>query len=249
MDALELFHKEKEERIEGFAKNEQLKSTAAKWLQESMQSKYVYNFSWLGIPIIQNPQDILATQEIIWEVKPDLIIETGIAHGGSLVLSSSILELLEASGKVNNSKVLGIDIDIRKHNYDAITNHPMSKRITMFQGSSIDQDIIEKVYDFAKQARNILIFLDSNHTHQHVLAELNAYAPLVSLGSYCVVFDSFIEDLPKGFFNDKPWDVGNNPKTAIWEFLKTNDKFEMDKKIENKILATAAPDGFLKRVK
>lgn len=249
MDAIKQFEEERKDRINTNGKDEQLKDLASQWLTQSMMKQYVYNFSWLGRPIIQSPQDIMALQEIIWDVKPDMIIETGIAHGGSLILSASILTLLEACGEIENGQVLGIDIDIREHNKKAIENHPMSKKITMFEGSSIDENMIERVKKFAKQGKRILVCLDSNHTHEHVLAELEAYSSLVSIGSYCIVFDTLVEDMPTEFSKDRPWDKGNSPKTAVREFLKENDSFEIDKTIENKILVTVAPDGYLKRVK
>lgn len=224
-------------------------SESIKWCENSNKYNYTYNFSWLGRPIIQYPQDMIALQEIIWEVKPDMIIETGIAHGGSLIFSASMLTLLEACGEIENGKVLGIDIDIREHNKKAIETHPMSKKITMFQGSSIDEEMIQKVHEFAKSGKRILVCLDSNHTHDHVLSELKAYASLVSIGSYCCVFDTLIEDMPEGSFPNRPWDKGNNPKTAVWEYLKECDDFVIDKDIENKILITVAPDGYLKRIK
>lgn len=219
------------------------------FINKTSDTKYTYNFSWLGRPIIQFPQDMIALQEIIWEVKPDMIIETGIAHGGSLIFSASMLTLLEACGEIENGKVLGIDIDIREHNRKAIEAHPMNKKITMFEGSSINEEMIRKVHEFAKSGKRILVCLDSNHTHEHVLSELKAYAPLVSIGSYCCVFDTIIEDMPEGNFPDRPWDKGNNPKTAVWEYLKENDNFIIDKDIENKLLITVAPDGYLKRIK
>lgn len=219
------------------------------FVKDTADTKYTYNFSWLGRPIIQFPQDMIALQEIIWDVKPDMIIETGIAHGGSLIFSASMLTLLEACGEIEDGKVLGIDIDIREHNKKAIEAHPMSKKITMFQGSSIDEEMIQKVHEFAKSGKRILVCLDSNHTHDHVLSELKAYASLVSIGSYCCVFDTLIEDMPEGSFPNRPWNKGNNPKTAVWEFLKQNDNFVIDKDIENKLLITVAPDGYLKRVK
>ena len=196
----------------------------------------------MGRPIIQAPQDLVALQEIIFDVKPDLIIETGIAHGVSLIFYASMLELL---GK---GEVLGVDIDIRTHNFEEIVNHPMYKRISMIEGSSVDDKIADKVCAFAKGKKKILISFNSNHTHEHVLKELELYAHLVSVGSYCVVFDTVIEDMPDEMFPDRPWGKGNNPKTAVWEFLKNHDKFEIDKEIENKLLITVAPDGFLKRV-
>ncbi len=224
-------------------------SESIKWCENSNKYNYTYNFSWLGRPIIQYPQDMIALQEIIWDVKPDMIIETGIAHGGSLIFSASMLTLLEACGEIEDGKVLGIDIDIREHNKKAIEAHPMSKKITMFQGSSIDEEMIQKVHEFAKSGKRILVCLDSNHTHDHVLSELKAYASLVSIGSYCCVFDTLIEDMPEGSFPNRPWEKGNNPKTAVWKYLKENDNFVIDKDIENKLLITVAPDGYLKRIK
>ena len=218
-------------------------------VKDTADTKYTYNFSWMGRPIIQFPQDMIALQEIIWEVKPDMIIETGIAHGGSLIFSASMLTLLEACGEIENGKVLGIDIDIREHNKKAIEAHPMSKKITMFQGSSIDEEMIQKVHEFAKKGKKMLIILDSNHTHEHVLTELKAYANLASIGSYCCVYDTIVEDMPENSFPNRPWDKGNNPKTAVWEYLKECDNFVIDKDIENKLLITVAPDGYLKRVK
>lgn len=249
MDAIQQFEKEREERIKRNENDEKLKCLAGQWLQESMMKQYVYNFSWLGRPIIQSPQDMIALQEIIWDIKPDMIIETGIAHGGSLIFSASMLTLLEACGEIEDGKVLGIDIDIREHNKKAIEAHPMSKKITMYQGSSIDEEMIARVHEFAKQGKKILVCLDSNHTREHVLAELRAYTTLVSVGSYCIVFDTLVEDMPSEFSNDRPWDKGDNPKIAVWEYLKECDDFVIDKDIENKILITVAPDGYLKRIK
>lgn len=248
MNPIEQFEIERDELVKSNAGNSDLVYRSKEFLEKSAELNYSYNFSWLGRPIIQYPQDIVAMQELIWEVKPDMIIETGIAHGGSLIFSASMLTLLEACGEIESGVVLGIDIDIREHNRKAIEEHPMNKKITMFQGSSIDTEMIARVHEFAKKGKKILVCLDSNHTHDHVLAELRAYAHLASVGSYCVVFDTVIEDMPKGFY-DRPWDVGNNPKTAVWEYLKECDDFEIDKNIENKILITVAPDGYLKRVK
>jgi len=240
------------------------------WIRESIHHNYAQNFTWLGRPVIQVPQDIYAIQEIIWNVRPDLVIETGIAHGGSLILSASVLALLDYCDAASDNsaitpaestrRVLGIDIDIREHNRSAIESHPMSHKIDMIQGSSIATNVIEKVRSIASEHERILIFLDSNHTHEHVLAELEAYAPLTSKGSYCVVWDTGVEDLPKGLCADRPWGKGNNPKTAVWEYLRLlsdegrNDangdvlNFSIDKTIEHKIVITASSDGFLKRV-
>lgn len=209
--------------------------------------KYSYHFEWLGRPVIQYPQDIVAMQELIWSIQPDLVIETGIAHGGSLVFSASMLELNAACGGPQDAEVLGLDIDIREHNREAIESHPMFKRISMIQGSSIDPKIIDSVHQKAAEKERVLVCLDSNHTHDHVLAELQAYAPLVTPGSYCVVFDTIIEDLPKDMFPDRSWGPGNSPKTAVWEYLKTHPEFEIDQSIQNKLLITVAPDGYLRR--
>ena len=235
-----------------------LKNKSTEWFCMTADYKYSYNFEWQGRPIIQYPQDMMAMQELIWKIKPDLIIETGIAHGGSLIFSASMLALLDMSEaikhgevfdpKYSQRKVLGIDIDIRKHNREAIEEHPMASRIKMIQGSSIDPLIIEQVREVAQKHSKILICLDSNHTHEHVLMELKAYAPLTSIGSYCVVFDSVIQDMPDDMFLDRAWGRGNNPKTAVWEYLKSHSGFEIDQSIHDKLLITVAPDGYLKRI-
>ena len=252
------FQKEVTERVIEISKNGELHDTAAGFLRASTLPKYSYNFAWLGRPIIQYPQDIVAMQELIWQVKPDLIIETGIAHGGSLIFSASMLaqldicEAIEAGVSINpresRRKVLGIDIDIRAHNRAAIEAHPMASRIQMIQGSSIAPDVITQVHAIAAEYPRVLVCLDSNHTHDHVLAELEVYAPLVSTGSYCVVFDTIIEDLPESMFPDRPWGPGNNPKTAVREYLKSHPEFEIDRSIQHKLLITVAPDGYLKHI-
>lgn len=249
---------EMKERIETIATDVQLQGTAATFIYESAKQKYSYNFAWQGRPIIQYPQDMVAMQELIWSIKPDLIIETGIAHGGSLIFSASMLALLDMSDAIeahktldptaSQRKVLAVDIDIRAHNRAAIAAHPMASRIHMIQGSSIAADVVEQVRAFASNYRRVLVCLDSNHTHDHVLAELNAYAPLTSVGSYCVVFDTVVEDMPKELFPDRPWGPGDNPKTAVWEYLKTHQEFEIDESIPHKLLITVAPDGYLKRI-
>ena len=245
----EEFKKFVSDNIQSLGEDRELYHLSRKWLCDSGRYNYVYNFTWLGHPIIQLPQDIVAMQEIIWKVKPDLIIETGIAHGGSIIFSSSMLALLEKTNQIEKGLVVAIDIDIREHNRIDIENNPLSSSIKMIQGSSVDEDVIEQVHSIAANYKRVLVVLDSNHTHDHVLNELDAYAPLVSVGSYCVVFDTCIEDTPDDFYSDRPWCKGNNPKTAVWEYLKKNDDFEIDKTIENKLLITAAPDGFLRRIK
>lgn len=226
------------------AADSELQRVAHDLFLRSCDYRYSYNFSWMGRPIIQYPQDMLAMQEIIWAVQPDLIIETGIAHGGSLVYYASLLELQGKDGLV-----LGIDIDIRAHNRAAIEAHPMARRIQMIEGSSIDAGIVDRVADVARSRKRILVTLDSNHTHEHVLKELQLYSPFVTEGSYLVVFDTVVEDMPKSMFPDRPWGPGDNPKTAVHEFMRTNDRFVIDNQIENKLLLTVAPDGYLRCVK
>ena len=245
-------------RIDAISRNESLKTRAAEFLQASVQPQYSYNFAWMSRPIIQYPQDIVAMQELIWSVRPDLIIETGIAHGGSLIFSASMLALLDMTDAIESGvsmdpssssrKVLGIDIDIREHNRAAIEAHPMASRITMIEGSSVATDVVAQVREIAARHRRVLVFLDSNHTHAHVLEELEAYAPLTSVGSYCVVFDTLVEDMPADLYPDRPWGPGDNPKTAVWEYLKSHNEFAIDTSIQNKLLITVAPDGYLKRL-
>ena len=230
---------------------------ADKFFIKSVEEKYSYRFSWLGRPIIQYPQDMIQIQELIWQVKPDAVIETGIAHGGSLIMTASLLALLDYCDAASNltlidpvlpkRKVLGIDIDIRTHNREAIESHPMASRIEMIEGSSIDDHVIDKVRQFAKKYKTVMVFLDSNHTHLPVLSELEAYGPLVSKGSYCVVFDTAIEDLPVELSGDRPWGPGNSPKSATFEYLKRHPEFEIDKEIDNKLLISVAKEGYLKK--
>lgn len=237
----DVFEKEKIENIRKIGQDAYLHNLSNDWVTGVSRYKYSYYFSWMGRPIIQFPQDIIAMQEIIWQVQPGLIIETGIAHGGSLIFYASMLELMGGNGHV-----LGIDIDIRQPNRLAIEQHPMFKRIRMIQGSSIDQRVAKQAYEFAKEKGKVLVALDSNHTHDHVLQELNLYSPLVTKDSYLVVFDTIIEDMPEDSFPNRPWGKGNNPKTAVRKFLETNHRFVVDKEIENKLLITVAPNGYLR---
>ena len=270
MNQILTFKKEVENNLEILSKDTSLQAFAMEFLKESGLRNYSYNFTALGRPIIQYPQDMVAMQELIWSVRPDLIIETGIAHGGSLIANAAALAQLDycdavqagktLDPKASKRKVLGIDIDMRAHNRAEIEKHPMVHHIDMIEGSSIAPDMVAKVYDYAKDFSTILISLDSNHTHDHVLAELKAYAPLTSIGSYCIVYDSSIEDMPEDMYNDRPWGKGNNPKTALHKYLKylgNEDikaadgkrlKLEIDKRIESKILITVAADGYLKRI-
>ena len=225
------------------SKDVEFKKLSQRWFDISLKYEYPYHFTWLGRPIIQYPQYILIVQELIWKIKPDLVIETGIARGGSLIFTASILELI---GKGN---VIGIDVDIRKHNREEIEKHPMFKRIKMIEGSSIDKKIVKKIFKLAERKKKILVLLDSSHTHSHVLEELKSYSPLVNKGSYVVVFDTVLEDMPKNSFPNRPWDKGDNPKTAVKEFVKKSNRFKIDIDIERKLMITSNPSGFLKCVK
>ncbi|MBU0750996.1 MAG: cephalosporin hydroxylase family protein [Gammaproteobacteria bacterium] len=252
------FDKEVAERVSANAKDEALRASTAAFMRTSITAKYSYNFSWLGRPIIQYPQDMAAMQELIWQIKPDLIIETGIAHGGSLIFSASMLALLDMCDAIESGKtfdprkpqrkVIGVDIDIRPHNRAAIEAHPMSSRIQMIQGSSIAPEIVAEVKAAASAYKRIMVCLDSNHTHEHVYEELKAYASLVTPGSYCVVFDTVVEDLPAELAFNRPWGPGDNPKTAVWKYLQDHAEFEIDRTIQDKLLITVAPDGYLRRV-
>ena len=244
MDKSKQFQDEVSARIESYADDEEFKKLAYEWMRLSMQKRYVYNFTWLGRPIIQSPQDVVAMQEIIWDVKPDLIVETGIAHGGSLMLWASMLEVIGGRGKV-----VGIDVEIREHNRLEIEKHPMFKRIELIEGSSVSDETLRQVREIAKDYTKIMVVLDSDHTHDHVKKELELYSDLVAVGSYLIAFDTFIEDMPPGFFPDRAWNVGNNPKTAVEEFLEKNTAFAVDRSIENKLMVTQAPGGYLKRIK
>lgn len=270
MDPVEHFRQLVASNIKGIGEDQSFKALTLDWLMAAIRHGYAQNFTWLGRPVIQVPQDLYAIQELIWTCRPDLIIETGIAHGGSLITSASMLAMLDycdavttgtvLDPKASRRKVVGVDIDIRPHNRSAIDAHPMRHKIELLQGSSVAPEIMDQIAKLAEGYDRIMVFLDSNHTHEHVLAELELYAPYVSPGSYCVVWDTGVEDLPEGFTADRPWGKGDNPKTAVWEYSKrlasegrtARDggklNFDIDLTIEHKISITAAPDGFLKRV-
>lgn len=247
MNENEKFENHNKKIIKQMNKDVGFLNLSKKWLLQSLKHQYSYHFTWLGLPIIQYPQDIIATQEIIWNVKPDLIIETGIARGGSLIFSASILQM------IGKGSVLGIDIDIRKHNKIAIKKHHLSKRITMIEGSSIDEKVVNKVKTIAKTKKRVMLFLDSNHTYEHVLKELELYSSLVKKGSYIIVFDTIIDDIPNNWWgkhiSTRPWNKKNNPKSAVKDFVLKNNRFKIDTIIDDKILLTVAPSGFLKCTK
>lgn len=232
-----------QEYVTAMQADEELKRLRAAVYASIAKYRYSYNFNWFGRPIIQLPEDIVTLQEIILDVKPDLIVETGVAHGGSLVLYASMLQLL------GRGEVVGVDIEIRPHNRQAIEGHPLSNRIKLIEGSSTSEQVVEQVRQIATDKRSVMIILDSDHTHEHVIRELELYSPLVTKGSYLVVFDTGIEDMPEGTYPDRSWGKGNNPKTAVWQFLKQNDRFEIDRALEARLLYTVAPDGYLRCVK
>ncbi|MGP6460879.1 cephalosporin hydroxylase family protein [Pseudomonas parakoreensis] len=241
-NVIKAFEAECHAEVNAQGQDKDLKALAQEFYNQSARHKYTYHFSWMGRPIIQLPQDMMAMQELIWRIKPDLVIECGIAHGGSIIYYASLLELQ------GHGEVLGIDRDIRAHNREAIESHPMIKRISMIEGSSLDPAVVEQVRQ-AATGKKVIVVLDSNHTHEHVLEELRFYAPLVSLDSYCVVMDTVVEDMPADAFPDRPWGPGDNPKTAVWAYLKENADFEIDQHMQDKLLITVAADGYLRRVR
>lgn len=244
MDPVKQFEVERKERIANQGKNKSLVQAGKAFFQETIYSQYSYNFNWFGRPIIQYPQDVMAMQEIIWEVKPDIIIETGIAHGGTVLFYASMLQLLGG-----DRQLVSVDIDIREHNRREIENHPLYRNVTMLEGSATDQTIVDTIYNFAEGRNNPLVVLDSNHTHAHCLREMELYAPLVRKGSYLVVMDTVIEDLSAPTYGNRPWGPGDNPKTAVYEYLKKDDRFKIDTSINDKLIMSVAPDGYLKCIK
>ena len=240
MNPIEEFKEEVRRNIAGLAGDKDVQALSRIWIREIARHRYAYNFTWLGRPVIQFPQDMMAIQELIWSIKPDVVIETGVAHGGSILFSASMLELVGGEGYV-----IGIDIDIRKHNRTEIEAHPLSRRVRLIEGSSVDDAVVSQVREMVGEGKKVLVILDSNHTHEHVLRELELFSPFVREGSYLVVYDTLIEDMPVDLVGDRPWGPGNNPKTAVWEFLETNKRFKIDKDLEAKLSITVAPDGYL----
>lgn len=244
MNPLEEFERLKRQNIAALGADEEAQRLSWEWLKRVSRHRYTYHFTWLGVPIIQIPQDIVAMQEIIWRIKPDLIIETGVAHGGSIVFYASLMELLGADGHV-----LGIDIDIRDHNRRVLESHPMRRRYTLVEAPSTGDAALAEVRRHASGRKTVIVCLDSNHTHEHVLNELRLYSPFVTPGSYLVVFDTVIEQFDAGSFPDRPWDKGNNSFTAVRAFLGETDRFELDGEIDARLMVSVAPQGYLKRIK
>lgn len=245
LDDEHLFEANARADIAAMKEDPDLTALARLWARAVGPHRYAYHFKWMGRPIIQVPQDICAMQELIWEIKPEVIVETGVARGGSLVFFASMLKLL---GDEASRKVIGIDIDIRPHNRRAIETHPMGKSIELVQGSSIDPEIVAQVKQSVGTASPVIVCLDSNHTREHVLEELRMYSPLVGKGSYLVVFDTLLEHLPPAFSAGRPWGPGNGPLSAIREFLAENRRFVVDDDLDAKLQITVAPGGFLRCV-
>ena len=239
----EPFDAKNRRHIKALSEDSELDKLTREWVVRAWRHQYAHHFRWLGRPIMQVPQDIIAMQEIIWKVKPEVIIETGVARGGTLIFYASMLALIG-----NDGETIGIDIALRKHNRDAIKKHLLADRIKVIQGSSIDQRVAKRVHDYVG-GRKTMVILDSNHTHAHVLEEMNLYHDMVQRGSYLLVSDTFLELFPPGYFQNRPWDKGNNPATAVQEFLKTNTRFRNDTEIANKLLITSSPTGYLKCIR
>lgn len=244
MSDIDDFKSRRLELIGNLERSADLSERAVSLLGDACKAGYTYVFDWMGLPIIQVPQDIIATQELIWRVKPGAIVETGIARGGSLAFSASMLQLLGGDGIV-----VGIDIDIRPHNRAAIESHPLAKRIKLVEGSSTERSTLERTVALLEGRKPVMVFLDSNHTEEHVLAELRLYAPLVGAGSYIVVFDTAIDQMPAGYYENRPWGPGNNPRSAVHKFIRESGRFEIDRASGAKLLLTCNPDGYLRCTK
>lgn len=244
-DPIKQFQEERAADIARMGQDAELRQKSLDWMLHADKYKYTYNFSWMGRPIIKYPNDMVVQQELMWKLKPDLVVETGIAHGGSIIFSAAMMEMMGIDGEV-----VGVDIDIRPHNRREIENHPMAKRITMFEGSSTDEELFAQVRKKAEGKKCVMVLLDSLHSHEHVYNELQLYPDLVTVGSYLILPDTFIELFPKGYYShNRPWDVGDNPMTAMRQFLQEDDRFEIDQEIDNKLMITEGINGYLKRVK
>jgi cephalosporin hydroxylase len=239
----EELEKSKRETATAAAKDDRLRKTALDFIVDSDKHGYGYQWTWLGLPMIQMPQDMIVTQEIIWQTKPDVIIETGIAWGGSVVLYASLLEL------VGKGEVVGIDLNLYDHVADQIMSYPFSKRIHLYKGSSTEPTIARKALSHVKPGQSVMVLLDSNHTHAHVLDELRIYAPHVTKGQYLVVSDTIVEDIPRQEHRTRPWGPGDNPKTALRAYLGETDRFEVDPYVNGKLLLTYSPEGYCRCIK
>ena len=253
MSDIDAFQRECEANIDAMGRDRELASLSRDWIAGSARHKYVYNWRWCGLPIIQLPPDVLVTQELVWDIRPDVIVETGVARGGSLTFSASLLAMLDAAEATGRTpattprRVIGIDIEIRSHNRRAIEAHPFAAMIQLVEGSSVDPVLVADVRNRIRTGDRVLVILDSNHTHDHVLAELESYAGLVTPGSYCIVQDTGIEDAAPGSFPGRSWGPGNSPKSAIAAWLPRHPEFVVDHRIDHKLLLSSSPGGYLRR--
>ena len=244
-DPIKTFFEERRADIDKMGLDDELRRKSLDWMIHADKYKYTYNYTWMGRPIIKYPNDMVVQQELMWELKPDLVIETGIAHGGSIIFTASMMEMMGIAGEV-----VGIDVDIRSHNRTELEAHPMIERITMYEGDSVSEKMVEKIKRHIAGKSCVMVILDSLHSHEHVYKELLAYAPMTTIGSYCILPDTFIEFFPKGYYADsRPWDVGDNPYTAMKQYLNETDMFEIDEARTNKAMITETIDGYLKRVR
>ncbi len=241
MDDRAAFERDKRAWAAKMAEDSALKDAARDLLVRADRHNYSYQWSWLGLPIIQLPGDIVATQEVVWAARPTLIVETGVARGGSLILFASLMELM------GEGRVVGVDIEVRAHNRAAIEDHPLAHRIALIEGSSIEPETVAAVRGRIAAEDRVMVVLDSNHSHDHVLAELRLYAPLVTPGQYLIVADTVVEDIPVQAHRPRPWGPGDNPKTALDAYLAECDRFERDEYLDAKLLDTANPGGYLRR--
>jgi cephalosporin hydroxylase len=244
LDDREMFRLEAQENCLRLGADKQLFNLSRQLISEAEKYRYTYLWSWLGMPIIQLPADIVALQEVVWSSKPDIIVETGVARGGSLVFFASMLTL------IGQGKVIGVDIDIRAHNRDAIESHSLANRIVLIEGSSISAETVNRVKKHIPENAKVMVVLDSDHSRQHVLQELEVYAPLVSEGHYLIVADTILghfteEQTP--IARSKVWYPGNEPYSALCDFLKNNTDFEPEPEINGKLIVASSPGGYLRR--
>lgn len=237
--ALYIVYADSETRSLPLYSREAFELISSLWLKTGWATQYSYNFCWMGRPIIQLPEDLMMIQEVIYRVRPDVLIETGVAHGGTSVFFASLFEVL------GHGRVISVDIEIRPHNRKAIEEHPLKKRITLIEGDSIAPGTVQEVHGLIGPEDRVMVVLDSNHSKAHVLKELQLYGALVTPGSYIVATDgnmAELHDVPGG----KPEWMRDNPKVAIHEFLVSHPEFEMDPD-PTRLGITYWPDGYLRR--
>ncbi len=239
----EQFEADRLKNAASLEKDQDLQRLALELIEKSDKHFHAYQWTWMGLPIIQSTEDIICAQELVWSVKPDVIIETGIAWGGSIILYASLLQL------IGKGKIIGIDVALPQKNIDKIMGYPFSDRIELIQGSSVDEQVVAQAARHIKAGQSVMVMLDSNHTHEHVLKELELYSPYVTKDSYIIVSDTVVEDIPAQSHRSRSWGPGDNPKTAVNSFLKTTDRFILDPYYNAKTLITFDKGGYLKCVK